>query len=304
MIILALAVLLTGVVTWAQATEPSPEVHHIHGLAVDQRNPDLLSVATHTGLVLLRTDSKPEWVGTHRFDLMGFTPHPHEASLMYASGHPDLVTYRKNGVGNLGLLVSRDSGPTWQSVSLRGETDFHALTFSPRAGGQLYGWSVAAQTGLYRIFAATGSAQRLPGRGLSGVLALSAGPDPDGPLLAGTRAGLLMSRDAGAAWVPVATVPTDAAVTAVAHHATDAKVVYAYFARPGGGGLVRSGDGGSTWDPTGLLMDPLVVVTALAVDPGDQVVLATTGADIMRSRDGGRTWEAVLRRGRPATENR
>ena len=79
---------------------------------------------------------------------------------------------------------------------------------------------------------------------------------------------------------------------------------YAYFARPGGGGLMRSGDGGSTWERAGLLMDPSAVVTALAVGPADHVALATASADIMRLRDGGRTWEAALRRGRPAAGNR
>ena len=303
--VLALVALLSvpSVGTWAQAIDPSPEVHHIHGLAVDQRDPDLLYVATHTGLVLLRTGRKPEWVGMHRFDLMGFTAHPHETGLMYASGHPDVITYRQDGVGHLGLLASRDGGRTWQSVSLKGEADFHALAFSPRDGGQLYGWSVAGQSGLYRISAATGSGERLPGRGLSEVLALSASPDPDGPLLAGTRAGLLMSRDGGVAWTRVPTVSADVAVTALAHHVTDPKVVYAYLARPGPG-LARSGDGGSTWEPAGPLMDPSMVVTALAVGRGNHVALATMGGDLMRSRDEGRTWEVVLRRGRPADRSR
>jgi hypothetical protein len=172
--------------------------------------------------------------------------------------------------------MSRNGGRTWLSVSLKGETDFHALTWSPRDGGQLYGWSVAGQPALYRVSAATGSAQRLPGRGLSGVLALSAGPDPAGPLLAGTRTGLLVSRDAGVSWEPDAAVPAGAVVTAVAHRATDAKLVYAYFARSGGGRLGRSGDGGNTWELIGLPMDPSAAVIALAVGPGDHVALATT----------------------------
>jgi len=62
--------------------------------------------------------------------------------------------------------------------------------------------------------------------------------------------------------------------------------------------------GGSTWEPTGLLAEPQTVVTALAVGPGDQVVVATTAADILRSKDAGRTWQALLQRGRPAASGR
>jgi len=36
---------------------------------------------------------------------------------------------------------------------------------------------------------------------------------------------------------------------------------------------------------------------ALAVGPGDQEVVAATGADIMKSTEGGRTWRALLRPG-------
>ena len=70
---------------------------------------------------------------------------------MYASGHPDMATYREQGVGNLGLLVSRDGGRTWRSVALKGAVDLHALAYSPRNGGQLFGWNVTGQPGLYRI---------------------------------------------------------------------------------------------------------------------------------------------------------
>ena len=278
-------------------------VHHIHGLAVDPRDPGLLYVATHTGLLRISPKQSPEWVGSHRFDLMGFTAHLREPRVMYASGHPDLASYRKDAVGNLGLLLSQDGGRTWQSVSMKGQADFHALTFSPREGGQLIGWSVAGQTGLYRLSATTGKAQHVPARGLSDVLALAASPDPTGPLLAGTPSGLLMSRDGGLSWTRVSAAPTGVAVTTAAYHTSDARVVYAYFARPGPW-LMRSRDGGSTWEPAGLPAESSEAAAALAVGPGDQVVAATTSADILRSSDGGRTWQVLLRRGRVASPSR
>lgn len=297
-----LALMGTLVDASAEAQQPteSPEIHHIHGLAVDRRNPEILYIATHTGLVRIRPNASPEWVGSHRFDLMGFTAHPRETSLVYASGHPDLATYHQQGIGNLGLLVSRDGGKTWQSVTLKGEADFHALTYSPRNGGELYGWSVAGQMGMHRISATSWRGERLPARGLSNVLSLAASPDPAGPLFAGTKAGLMASRDWGMTWTPVAAIPADAPVTAVSYHASDSRVVYAYVARADGR-LMRSGDGGATWAPTGFVGDARTVVVALAAGPGENVVLATMNSDVLRSRDGGRIWQRVLERGRPVT---
>jgi len=297
------ALALMGLVdasTEAQQPTESPEIHHIHGLAVDRRNPEVLYIATHTGLVRIRPNALPEWVGTHRFDLMGFTAHPRETSLVYASGHPDLATYRQNEIANLGLLVSRDGGKTWQSVALKGEADFHALTYSPRNGGELYGWSVAGQIGLHRISATSWRGERLPARGLSNVLSLAASPDPAGPLFAGTKAGLMTSRDRGMTWTPVTPIPADAPVSAVSYHASDPGLVYVYVARSDGR-LMRSSDGGATWVPTGFVGDTRTVVVALAAGPGESVVLATTNSDVLRSRDGGRTWQRVLERGRPVT---
>ena len=76
--------LLTATLASAQ---PEPvEVHHIHGLSFDPREPGALLVATHTGLVRVRPGTNPEWVGTDRFDLMGFTASPADPGVLYASG--------------------------------------------------------------------------------------------------------------------------------------------------------------------------------------------------------------------------
>ncbi|MBI4636587.1 MAG: hypothetical protein HY727_09600 [Candidatus Rokubacteria bacterium] len=295
----ACAGILAGQAVEAQRSTAPDEVHHIHGLAVDRRDPDVVYVATHTGLVRLRPEKPPEWIGSHNHDLMGFTAHPTDPRLVYASGHPDLPTYRQQGVGNLGLLVSRDGGATWQSAALAGEADFHALTWSPRDGGTLYGWSVAGQTGLHRVSTGSWASARLPARGLANVLALAASPDPGGPLLAGTKAGLLVSRDGGVTWVRVGSLPPDALLTSAAFHAKDARLVYAYVANPPGR-LMRSRDGGGTWEPAGYSAGAEAAVIALAVGPDERVVLATTDADVLRSKDGGRTWQRLLAHGRPA----
>jgi len=296
---LAIALVLAlGAAAEGQHGGGPAEIHHIHGLALDARDPEILLVATHTGLVRLRPGAPPEWVGAHRFDLMGFTPHPGRPDLVFASGHPDLATYRKEGVGNLGLLVSRDGGRTWRSVALRGDADFHALTYSPRDGGQIYGWSVSPPTGLHRIATTTWAVTSLPTRGLPGALALAASPDPAGPLLAGTKAGLMVSPDGGATWTAVVGAVSGVPVTAVAFHAADPRRVYAYALRADLGLLV-SRDGGTTWAPTGFAAGADAPVVALVAGPGEHVVVATGRADVFRSRDGGRAWQRVVEGGRP-----
>ena len=287
-------------VTVASAQPEPVEVHHIHGLSFDPRDPGALLVATHTGLARIRLGANPEWVGASRFDLMGFTVSPADPGMLYASGHPDLVTYRREGHGNLGLLLSRDGGRTWQSVALKGQTDFHALTYSPEGGGELFGWSVAGQTGLHRISTKTWAAERLPAQGLRDVLALAASHDLPSRVLAGTPGGLLLSQDRGVTWRPVAGIPRDVPVTAVAYSPTEKRLVYAYIARAGYG-LMRSDDAGATWRPTELAAKPNEPVVAIAPGPASKVVVATTVASVSVSDDGGRSWRLVLDKGRVPT---
>ena len=290
--------LLTASVAIAQ---PEPvEIHHIHGLAFDPRDPTALLVATHTGLVRIRPSASPEWVGGIRFDLMGFTVPPAELGTLYASGHPDLATYRREGHGNLGLLVSRDGGRTWEGVTLKGQADFHALTYSPDGGGELFGWSVAGQTGLFRISTRTWAAERLLAQGLTDVLALAASHDLPSRLLAGTPGGLLLSQDRGVTWRPVSGFPHDVPVTAVAYSPIEKRRVYAYVARAGYG-LMRSDDAGVTWRPMELPAAPKEPVIAIAPGPGNKVAVATTAASVSVSDDGGRSWRLVLDKGHVTT---
>lgn len=289
-------------VAQGQVPNVPAEIHHIHGLALDHRDPEVVLIATHTGLVRLRPTGA-EWLGEHRFDLMGFTAHPRDPNVAYASGHPDLPTYAREQIGNLGLLLTRDGGRTWQSVALRGHADFHALTYSPRDGGLLYGWNVAGeQSGLYRISTGGWKVERLPVSGLANVLALSAAPTENGPLLAGTMKGLFVSHDHGRTWQPVKGLSADAPVTAVGHGPSQRNVVYVYV-HQAGRGLARSPDGGVSWEAPVLFTGAQTPVIAVAVGPAE-VVVATTSADVMRSRDGGRRWEPLVQHGRPVGARR
>jgi len=70
--------------------EPAPNWqtdNHIHGIAVNPKNPDELYVGTHHGLV--KRSASGEWLwASQGNDYMGLTGHPTDGDRLYASGHP------------------------------------------------------------------------------------------------------------------------------------------------------------------------------------------------------------------------
>jgi photosystem II stability/assembly factor-like uncharacterized protein len=284
----------------ASSSAAGDEMPPIHGLIVDRADPEILDVATHTGLLRVRQGDQFRPVGSGRVELTSFAADSRDGNTVYAGGRADIPPPSPGGDG---LLVSRDGGRTWQPVALADRLDLRALAYSPGDGGQLFGWSVASPAGLYRIRVEIWRAERLPAQALSGVLSLAASPEKGGSLLAGTQSGLMMSGDGGLTWRPVAGLPADAAVTAVSYHATDAHLIYAYVARPGIG-LMRSRDAGATWEAAGVVGDAQTALAAIVAGPGDHVAIASTHADVLRSRDGGRSWQWMARRGQAVAGRR
>ena len=92
---------------------------HVH--AVVLAGGDLL-VGSHTGLVEIDPASGATALrGTSRDDFMGLAV---SGSMLVASGHPGEGSSLPDPVG---LLRSADGGATWETVSLTGQIDFHAL---------------------------------------------------------------------------------------------------------------------------------------------------------------------------------
>ncbi len=279
--------------------EPVLHLHHIHGMAVDPRDPNVLYLATHGGLVRVTGGKRWAYVGDDRSDLMGFTMPADDRGVIFVSGHPDLRSNRPNPMG---VLVSRDGGRTWKSVALEGVADMHAMTFS-KPENALYGWNVMGRDpGLYRLSVKSGKSTRPEGRGLQQVHALAAHPKETGRLLAGTNQGLLSSADGGAMWHRVPGALFGPPVLAIASHPTDGSRVYAYGFKESLG-FMRSADGGKTWKATGLLLSDRDGVVVIAPSPhaAETVFAATAGGDVLRSDDGGATWSPLARGGRPLT---
>jgi len=274
---------------------PVEQVHHIHGLAVDPHDPAILYIATHGGLVRLVGGERWEYVGEGRSDLMGFTIHPSERGAMYVSGHPD-SSHLPNPIG---VMVSRDGGQGWQPLALTGKVDLHAMTMSAD-GHTLYGWNVTGSPGLYKIAVRDGGSANMDAKGLQNVFSLAAHPKQNNTLLAGTREGVLVSRDGGLTWSSIGKVLSGIAVTAAVYHPKDPRVLYAYAVRQDLG-LMKSEDGGEQWKSLGFFLGEKDAVNVFAISPhqSETIYVSTFTSDLYRSEDGGKRWQPLAKQGKP-----
>ncbi|HYD99903.1 MAG TPA: exo-alpha-sialidase [Alphaproteobacteria bacterium] len=267
----ALALLALLAAAPAQALEkPLGAVSHIHGLAVDPLDPDGLYLATHHGLWLAAPSGTARLVSNHQDDLMGFSPHPTEPSTFFASGHPA-------GGGNLGLIVSRDSGATWQQVSpgLDGPADFHQLDIADAAPQVLYGvWR-----GL-QVSRDGGTSWQRVGPAPEGLIDLAVAGGAE-RLLAATETGLLESPDGGRSWRPADLRRNPATMVEGLADGT----AYAWFH---GVGLVRQRPGERGWTQLGALPGGGYLLH-FAVAPGRFYGVDGQGR-ILVSRDEGKSW--------------
>jgi photosystem II stability/assembly factor-like uncharacterized protein len=247
---------------------------HIHGLAIDAADPRYLFIATHHGLYRAAPDGTAELISVVQ-DFMGFSPHPNQPGILFASGHPA-------GGGNLGVIASSDGGKTWSELSpgVNGPVDFHQMAVSPADPNVIYGafgdlqasrdggktWAVAAP---------------LPDRLID--LAGSGG-SPD-TLYAATEQGLSVSLDGGLTWKAIL---DGAPVTLV--EAARGGTLYAFVY---GEGLVSAKEGvfgfetlARDWGDAYLLH--------LAVDPDDKnrLFAASNEGRVFASTDGGKTWSS------------
>lgn len=277
------AAALLSVITPALAQSSVPLTNllrstHIHGLAVDRADSGRLLIATHHGLHALRLASgKIEPVSERQDDFMGFTPHPTEATQLYASGHP------ARG-GNLGFITSKDGGRTWTRLSAGiGEpVDFHQMDVSKADPNIIYGVYDGLQ------------ASRDGGRNWSRV-----GPAPDGLIdlaassvdparvYAGTEQGLLVSADGGRVWKPAHILRRPVSMIRV----TSGGQVYAFML---GSGLLRAEESSLNWQT---LSNDFAnrYLLHFAVDPKDPALLyaSTHENELLSSDDGGRRWRLI-----------
>jgi len=181
----------TPVIDPRRATIPlSPELDHLHGLHVDTDGTVL--AGTHSGLLALAPSGNTTRIGTSDDDLMGLTGVPGTDTL-FSSGHPGPSS---GAPDPLGLARSSDGGVTWESRSLVGEVDFHALATD---GAILVGFDTSS--GL--LVSADDGATWAPGAAIdASALAVN-----DSGVWAATPDGLLLSTDGARTFTPVPGAP-------------------------------------------------------------------------------------------------
>lgn len=250
----------------AAASGAPVELEHVHGLGVDPGDGQLYA-GTHEGLIRLDDTGNATRVADRVQDFMGFTVVGPGHYL--ASGHPGPG---QDGPPALGLIESTDAGETWQTLSLAGEADFHALEAS---AGRIYG-SNAGQ------LLTSDDGVRWEARASLGLADVAVDPEnPDG-LLATTEQGLARSTDGGRSFslLPGAPLlllvswPLDGQVSGVAPDGT----------------VWQSSDGGTTWQQRGQVPGQPEAMTASE----DTIFVAVTGGTVVRSDDGGVSFEAFV----------
>jgi photosystem II stability/assembly factor-like uncharacterized protein len=252
---------------------------HFHGIAVDGNDPTRLYLATHHGLYIVGPDGMARRISKNRDDFMGFTPHPSDPSVLYASGHP------ASG-GSLGFITSKDGGKSWAKLAdgFGGPVDFHQMDVSRADPKVIYG----VHRGLQRS-ADGGRTWSKAGPAPDGLIDLAASGQDADTLYAATKNGLFMSVDAGRSWRPAHIIKRPATMVQV----TARGDVYAFIF---GTGLVRADDGGVNWRLVSNAFGGAYVLH-LAVDQADgrklyavTLNLETRAQAVLMSEDGGAIW--------------
>ncbi|ALV33559.1 F510_1955 family glycosylhydrolase [Streptomyces sp. CdTB01] len=252
----------------ASASTSGVTVSHIHGLGLDPSD-QRLYVATHEGVYTPDAKGLPTLVGGNRDDFMGFTVAGEKT--FFASGHP---TAGGDGPGNKGLIKSTDAGRTWKSLSLSGESDFHALDYTH---GTIYGYD--ATNGMLRT-SEDGTAWKNGAR--LEALDITVSPQDPDLVLATTGDGVARSTDGGKTFA-------EGKQPVMAFLSWPAKT--ALYGIDTTGGLHRSADGGTVWKKLGTV--PGGQPQALTA-VGAEHVLAATQTGVYESKDGGRTFTKRL----------
>lgn len=168
---------------------------HIHGLSYSADGTQLF-IPSHDGLAIY---TKGGWsvAPGPRHDYMGFAV---TREFFYSSGHPARGSALQNPFG---LIKSADSGQTWHSLSLAGESDFHLLATSYQTNA-VYVYNAAAnsrmpQPGLYVTTDDGKGWHQAKQAGLSAgrLNSLAVHPTQAKLVAAGSNDGLYLSHDAG-----------------------------------------------------------------------------------------------------------
>ncbi len=288
-LIVVAAVIWIGAQYWQKPTEevveqnkyvPETEITHGHGLAVDRADANKLYIATHHGLMVLLNEKDLFRVGTKEDDYMGFSAHPTQANVFFASGHPATG-------GNIGVQRSDDGGFTWTKLSdgVDGPVDFHAYAISPLNPDLQFGWY---QSNVQRSIDG-GDTWEIVSRGLN-IHQLVADPVDQAIVYAATPTGIMKSADQGKTWASYAIKIAKDEIVSMAFEPKKSNVLFIFSIQQG---FLKTSDGGKTWQSAGELGEEAVL--HIAFSPHDSnVIYALSGErDLYVTKDGAATWNQI-----------
>jgi photosystem II stability/assembly factor-like uncharacterized protein len=255
-----------------EAVEPPPvglpRTPDYHSLLVDANEPDRVLLGTHVG-IYESIDGGRRWAfaGLEGDDAMNLVREPDGA--LWVAGH---------GV----LKKSDDGGATWADKDPDGlpSKDVHGFAVDPDDPQTIY--AAIAGEGLYRSNDGGVSFEEVSSGVGPAVYGLAV--TPDGRLLAAQEGGLYASDDSGTTW----NVPLEAVAVGVAVSPEDADTILVTTAT----GIVRSTDGGATWDEVQPIPDGAWPVTFAPSEP-ERAYVVGFDRQLYRSDDSGATWRVV-----------
>lgn len=254
---------------------------HFHGIAVDPNDASRLYLATHHGLFIVDAAGKASRISETSDDFMGFTPHPGDPAVLYASGHPA-------GGGNTGFIASDDGGSSWRKLAdgVGGPVDFHQIDVSKADPKVIYGvyGNIQKSTDGGQTWTVLAPAPE-------GLIDLAAGGSAE-TLYAATEQGLVRSTDDGKSWKTVYQSPQPATMVEVTRDGE----IYAFVA---GTGLVQADERDLNWKVLGGGFGGLYVLHFAAAAGDSRRLYAVTldSADrsqsLFTSVDGGESWTTL-----------
>jgi photosystem II stability/assembly factor-like uncharacterized protein len=274
-------------------TAIGPEGENVIALVVDPQTPSTVFAGTSRSGVLKTTDAGANWVpansGLAAANVLALAIDPVNPSTLYAGTET-------------GIFRSANSGRTWTPANngLGDATRVTALAVDPRTTGTLY---AATPVGVFKTINGAGNWMSI-NDGLSGLTPRVIAIDPISPtaIYVGVdddqqyvRGGVFKSIDAGTSWARIYMTPfaidSQFSIAAIAIDLVSPSRLYLAL---GGGGLVRSLDGGANWSSS-LLSPPQADVWSLAIDPASSATLyaGTYSGAVFRTADAGDHWTAV-----------
>ncbi|MTD47542.1 exo-alpha-sialidase [Conexibacter sp. W3-3-2] len=168
---------------------------HVHAVGIDPADGATL-IAAHNGLFRAPAGQRqPSLVGDQNRDVMGFVV---EGAQQYAgSGHPDV---RSNEPSSVGFIRTTDGGRNWKNVSLAGRADLHAIEV---AGKVVYAFDALSG----KLLSSADAGRTWKRATVPPVLDLAIDPQNSRRVVASTEQGLIVSRDGGRSFEPLAEFP-------------------------------------------------------------------------------------------------